>query len=117
MEYRGHTTTATELGHLNGVTPAIQAQINGKIVGTKANTQIAVGNGTNTVAGGSNFTFNNTLFNVAATSVASTAEQVFKMTISEDANSEFRIENGTPINGIKCCSVLIIHVGRSNCWN
>lgn len=45
------TTTDTEIGYVNGVTSAIQTQIDGKLGTTLTNTQVFVGNGSNVATG------------------------------------------------------------------
>jgi len=45
------TTTATEIGYVNGVTSAIQTQLNARLTTTLTSAQIFVGNGSNTATG------------------------------------------------------------------
>jgi hypothetical protein len=65
-------TTATELGHVSGVTSAIQTQLNNKIGTTLNSTNIFVGNGSN-VATGVAMSADATLSNTGALTIANNA--------------------------------------------
>lgn len=58
-ELAASATTATELGYVNGVTSAIQTQLNGKVTGAITSTQIGFGDGSNQLTSSSAFTFVN----------------------------------------------------------
>lgn len=64
------TTTATELGYVNGVTSAIQTQLDGKIGTTLASARLIVGNGSN-VATAVDVTGDVTISNAGVTAIGS----------------------------------------------
>jgi len=112
------TTTATEIGYVNGVTSSIQTQLNNKVTisGTPADNQIGVWTSATAQEGGANLTWNGTLLDVTATAAASTGEQIFKMQVSDDANSYFSIDNITTVDS-RLIPAFIGEVGTNSVQN
>lgn len=85
------TTTSTEIGYVNGVTSAIQTQLDGKASSTLTSANIYVGNGSN-VATGVAVTGDITLSNAGVSAVASVDLET--ATVTNIADTEVMIGTG-----------------------
>lgn len=83
-----------------------------KIAGTIANTQVAVGNGTNSIAGSSAITFNGTYLDVMGTVVGTAADTVLKLRLSDDANSYLVVKAASSTSG-RFSPVILGHTGSA----